>query len=167
MSLGIFATGVSTVVLIAEGAAISLVVATAILTTLIAVYRATALWWVKLAERDEGEITASGGTVVSLLAEPDRAAQAMSTSGTLLVTVQGVVLGLVFTFNKGQPILITAKVGIGSLAFGVCAGLLLVSLCTFSLPGRRTRAVSNLLFTLAIWSLSYGLVCIAAAAIAS
>ncbi|WP_441250919.1 hypothetical protein [Kitasatospora sp. McL0602] len=166
-ALGVLVAGVSTAFLIVQDAATSLTTATAILTALIAVYWAMSVWWVKLAMRDTEEIESRGGRVVDVTANADQAAQSMSTAGTLVVTVQGVVLGLLFAFSKGQPILVTAKVGVGSLAFGVCAGLLLVSLCAFSLPGRRTRVVSALLFNLAIWSLSYGLVCIAAAAIAS
>ncbi|MCX4626044.1 hypothetical protein [Streptomyces sp. NBC_01443] len=166
-ALGVLVAGVSTAFLIVERAATSLTAATAILTALIAMYWAMSVWWVKLATRDMEEIKSRGGRVVDVLADADQAAQSMSTAGALVVTVQGVVLGLVFAFSNGRPILVTAKVGIGSLAVGVCTGLLLVSLCAFSLPGRRTRAVSFLLFNLAIWSLSYGLVCIAAAAIAS
>jgi hypothetical protein len=164
---GVLVSGVSTAFLVVERAATSLTAATAILTALITTYWAARVWWVKLAWRDAEEVQAEGGQVEDVLSNASQAAQSMSTAGTLVVTVQGVILGLVFAFSKGTVISTTAKVGIGSLAFGVCTGLLLVSLCAFSLPGRRTRTVSALLFNLAIWSLSYGLLCIAATAITS
>ncbi|WP_405735143.1 hypothetical protein OG607_42030 [Streptomyces sp. NBC_01537] len=166
--LGAVIAGISTAFLIVLHGKGSLIVATAILTGLILLYWVARKWWVKIAMRDAEELEAKGGVVVvDVFASAERAAQSMVTAGTLVVTVQGVVLGLVFAFNNGATSSVTVKVGIGSLAFGVSMGLLLVSLCAFSLPGRRTQVVAALLFNLSIWNLSYGLVCIASEAIGS
>ncbi|MCX5293627.1 hypothetical protein [Streptomyces sp. NBC_00183] len=164
--LGFFVAILAAAFLMSNHVETSLTVSTAILAALIGLYWAARAWWVKIAKQDKQEVESSGGQVVDVFARADRAAQAMSTVATLVVTVQGIVLGLVFAFDKGSAASVTIKVGIGSLAFGVSVGLLLVSLCAFSLPGRRTMVVSALLFNLAIWNLSYGLVCIAATAIA-
>jgi hypothetical protein len=164
---GFGSASIGTAFLAVLGAETSLIVATGILALLILFFFGARVWWVKIAKADTEETVAMGGTVVDVFASPDRAAQVMSTAGTLTVTVQGLVLGLIFTFKGGAITATTVKVGIGALALGVVVGLLLVSLCSFSLPGRRTRVISALLFNLSIWNLSYGLVSIAAAGIAS
>ncbi|WP_437070491.1 hypothetical protein [Streptomyces sp. enrichment culture] len=164
-AVGIFIASGSTVILALKNAETTLVVATAVLTALIVLYLIARKQWVKFAKRDEEEVEASDRPAVDIFASPDRTARSMSTASTQVVTVQGVVLGLVFAFQDGSVESVTIKVGLGSLAFGVSIGLLLVSLCAFAIPGRRTLAISQLLFNITFWSLNYGLVCIASSAI--
>ena len=85
----------------------------------------------------------------------------MATATSLAITIQGVVLGLVFAFGKTTSI--TAKVGAVALATGVITGFLLYALAAVDVSGPRVQVIALFLFNLVLWSLFYGLMCIVAA----
>jgi hypothetical protein len=82
-----------------------------------------------------------------------------------LVTLQGVVLGLVFSFLGDHAV--TPAVGVAAVALvcGVLLGLLLLSLIAFGIQDHRQAHVAAHLFILSLSSAAYGLLCIAAATV--
>jgi hypothetical protein len=176
-------SAIASVLLIAFRVEVSLVVATAGLAVTIGAFWLAAFGWEKLADADEADhrstATNSGsrtvppaGTEVPVGLPTSRTlprrelSPAMTAGTSLAITVQGVVLGLVFAFLDKNTASATVKVGVVSLGIGVIAGLLLYSLAAISVPGPRTRALTVLLFNVTLWGLCYGLLCIVAAVVA-
>ncbi len=88
---------------------------------------------------------------------------AMMAKGTqMVVTVQGVTLGLIFAFAGKGDVGITVKVGAAALVIGVILGLLLNTLVLHSVSTIQCLAMAGILYSATIWSACYGLVCIAA-----
>jgi len=128
--------------------------------------------WVSLSKKDEVDrLKAAPASDTSANSGSSRAvptttlgwlqqAPAMATAITLAITVQGVVLGLVFAFNK--DITLTARVGAVSLAVGVIVGMLVYVLGAIDVSGPRQQLVAKLLFNLTLWCLFYGLLSIVA-----
>ncbi|MDA5280913.1 hypothetical protein [Streptomyces sp. Isolate_45] len=90
---------------------------------------------------------------------------AFSGGAKLAVTVQGVILGLIFALRNDGPISTTAKVGTLALTAGVVFGLLLFSVTIVTVSERPSRAVAALFFNLTLMALAYGLFCTAATVI--
>jgi hypothetical protein len=79
----------------------------------------------------------------------------------LYITIEGVVLGLIFTFVQGtSKLTLTVKVGAAALAVGLLVGLLLYSLVAVEVKGDGPTVVAGFLFNVMSWLLAYGLLCI-------
>jgi hypothetical protein len=79
------------------------------------------------------------------------------------ITTQGVVLGLV-TFKTGDAMSATAQVGACSLVAGVLLAVVLYYNVATGLPSTTGQAfTASVLFTLVLWALSFGLICVVAA----
>jgi hypothetical protein len=90
---------------------------------------------------------------------------AMRTEATSLVTLQGVVLGLVFSFLGDRAVSPAVAVASVALVVGVLLGLLLLGLIAFGINERREAWVAAQLFLLSLSAAAYGLLCIAAATV--
>jgi hypothetical protein len=93
--------------------------------------------------------------------EPDLS-ELLRNAANVVITVDGVVLGLVYTFSttREAPIPTVVKVGALALVLGVVVGLLLYSLVAGKITTRTAVAIATGLFSLIAWSLAYGLLCI-------
>ena len=94
------------------------------------------------------------------------------------IATSGVILGLLVLFgNRGVTVTLTLRVGIAALAADILLGLVLVGLLLAGAdpggsasgvttgPDQRAWNVIRLVFNLALWALSLGLLCIAMALI--
>jgi hypothetical protein len=90
---------------------------------------------------------------------------AIRTEATGLVTLQGVVLGLVFSFIGNRVVTPAVAVASVALVIGVLLGLLLLGLIAFGINDRREAWVAAQLFLLSLSAAAYGLLCIAAATV--
>jgi hypothetical protein len=81
----------------------------------------------------------------------------------IVMTVDGVVLGLVYGLAGGGAIADVVKVGAVSLAVGVVLALTLFSLATDSFRTMAAWVTGNLLYSLAAWAMAFGLLCVVAA----
>jgi hypothetical protein len=96
-------------------------------------------------------------------AAPQGADNPYSDAAKLAITTQGVVLGLV-TFGKGSLASTTEKVGASALAAGVLAATILYLNVVQGPPPDMNRGLAaSLLFSLVLWALAFGLICIVAA----
>ena len=95
------------------------------------------------------------------LNEPDLS-DLLRNAANLVITVDGVVLGLIYTFSTAgkAPTPAVVKVGALALVAGVIVGLLLYSLVAGRITTRTSVAVATALFSLIAWTLAYGLLCI-------
>lgn len=93
--------------------------------------------------------------------EPDLS-ELLRNAANVVITVDGVVLGLIYTFSttREAPIPTVVKVGAMALVLGVVVGLLLYSLVAGKITTRAAVAIATGLFSLIAWSLAYGLLCI-------
>jgi hypothetical protein len=93
--------------------------------------------------------------------EPDLS-ELLRNAANVVITVDGVVLGLIYTFStsKGAAIPTVVKVGVLALVVGVVVGLLLYALVAGRITTRPAVAVATGLFSLIAWALAYGLLCI-------
>ncbi|MER6556226.1 hypothetical protein ABT300_00420 [Streptomyces sp. NPDC001027] len=145
----------------------SLVAATGILSGFICFFFSVQAWWGRISRQDKAENAAQQPAAQQGAAQQPAAQQGddklpgiVTTGAGLAVTVQGVVLGFIFAFFKAGSMTPTVKVAVTSLAFGVAIGLLLVNVASISIPGRRTRKFASLLFTVTMWTFTYGLACL-------
>jgi hypothetical protein len=93
--------------------------------------------------------------------EPDLS-ELLRNAANVVITVDGVVLGLVYTFSttRGASVPTVVKVGALALVLGVVVGLLLYSLVAGKITTRTAVMIATGLFSLVSWSLAYGLLCI-------
>jgi hypothetical protein len=94
--------------------------------------------------------------------EPDLSGL-LRNAANVVITVDGVVLGLVYAFlsiGKGSPTPLVIKVGALALVIGVVLALLLYSLVAGKITTPASVAVATGLFSLIAWALAYGLLCI-------
>ena len=77
------------------------------------------------------------------------------------LTMQGVILGIVFGFN-GTKVDLAIRVGAVSLALGVMVSLILMSLLGLPTGDPQRIKFVSVLLNLTYWALGYGLLCIAA-----
>jgi hypothetical protein len=93
--------------------------------------------------------------------EPDLS-ELLRNAANVVITVDGVVLGLVYAFVAGGkgPVHLVIKVGALSLVAGVVLALLLYSLVAGKITSYTSTAFANMLFSLISWALAYGLLCI-------
>lgn len=85
---------------------------------------------------------------------------ALQAQAAALVTLQGVVLGLVLALGDQQTT-VTVKVAGLALVIGVLIGLLLVTMTAMGATGRPRLMLSAMLFQLTVWAGGYGLLCLA------
>lgn len=90
---------------------------------------------------------------------------AMRTETSGLVALQGVVLGLVFSFISGAAVSPTVRVAAVALVVGVLLGLLLLSLIAFGIDDARQGRIAAQVFILSLNAAAYGLLCIGAATV--
>ncbi|MFJ4524476.1 hypothetical protein ACIP4Y_26615 [Streptomyces sp. NPDC088810] len=172
--VGTFLAGGATAFLAVLGVDVSLVAATGVLSGFISFFYSIQAWWGRMSRQDKAENAAQQAAAQQaaahqpvaqqVAAQPqgvgDKLPGVVTTGAGLAVTVQGVVLGFIFAFFKEGSMTLTVKVAVTSLAFGVAVGLLLVNVASISIPGRRTRKFASLLFTIAMWTFTYGLTCL-------
>jgi hypothetical protein len=94
--------------------------------------------------------------------EPDLS-DLLRNAAAVVITVDGVVLGLIYTFTSASnhPATLTGKVGALALVVGLMLGLLLYSLVAGKITTLRSIAVATGLYSLTAWALAYGLLCVA------
>jgi hypothetical protein len=94
-------------------------------------------------------------------AEPDLSDRLRS-GANVVITVDGVLLGLVYTFAglAKTPIPLVVRTGSLALVVGVVLALLLYSLVAGKITTYAAIAVSTGLFSLSSWASIYGLLCI-------
>jgi hypothetical protein len=90
---------------------------------------------------------------------------ALRTETTGLVTLQGVVLGLVFSFLGNGVVTPTIRVAAVALALGVLLGLLLLSMVAYGIDTQVQGRVAGQVFILSLDAAAYGLLCIGAATV--
>ncbi|MGV9812740.1 hypothetical protein ACWDTQ_12525, partial [Streptomyces cellulosae] len=113
--------------------------------------------WDKLADDDAKEVEPTGVNPLEM---------SVTASVQLAVTIQGVVLGLIFAFLDKDAITITVQVGVVALAVGVLSGILLFTYVSHHIFGYRTQAFVIILQDLTLWGLAYGLLCITSTVVA-
>jgi hypothetical protein len=93
--------------------------------------------------------------------EPDLS-QLLRSAANVVITVDGVVLGLVYAFlgATNKPIPLVVKVGAVALVAGVVLALLLYALVAGKITTPIAVSVATGLFSLISWALAYGLLCI-------
>jgi hypothetical protein len=93
--------------------------------------------------------------------EPDLS-QLLRNAANVVITVDGVVLGLVYTFRgtTNKPIPLVVKVGAVALVAGVVLALLLYALVAGKITTPTAVSVATGMFSLTSWALAYGLLCI-------
>jgi hypothetical protein len=125
----------------------SLAAATWGLLVVIVLWVGLALFW--------GEINPPAQT------EPDLS-QLLRNAANVVITVDGVVLGLVYTFlgDNKKPIPLVVKVGAVALVSGVVLALLLYALVAGKITTPIAASIATGLFSLISWALAYGLLCI-------
>ena len=84
----------------------------------------------------------------------------------VVITVDGVVLGLIYAFVGDKSHLVpVVKIGAISLVAGVVIALTLYSLVAGNVTKPAAAAIGTGLYSLAAWALAFGLLCIVAALI--
>lgn len=93
--------------------------------------------------------------------EPDLSGL-LRNAANVVITVDGVVLGLVYTFLGAthKPIPLAVKVGAVALVAGVVLALLLYALVAGKITTPTAVSISTGMFSLTSWALAYGLLCI-------
>jgi hypothetical protein len=93
--------------------------------------------------------------------EPDLS-DLLRNAANVVITVDGVVLGLVYAFvgASKKPIPLVVKVGALSLVAGVVLALILYSLVAGKITTSMSQSLATGLFSLISWALAYGLLCI-------
>jgi hypothetical protein len=83
-------------------------------------------------------------------------------AANVVITVDGVVLGLVYTFLGAtkSPIPLVVKVGAVALVTGVVLALILYALVAGKITTITAQNLATGLFSLISWALAYGLLCI-------
>jgi len=84
----------------------------------------------------------------------------LRSAANVVITVDGLTLGLIYAFVGHQSAPLVVKVGTVSLVVGVFLGLLLYSLVAGKITSTAAQSMSTGLFSLASWSLTFGLLCI-------
>lgn len=130
-----------------SGIELSLTAATWGLLVVVVLWVGLALFW--------GRINPSAQT------EPDLS-QLLRNAANVVITVDGVVLGLVYAFlgASKKPIPLVVKVGAVALVAGVVLALLLYSLVAGKITTPIATSIATGLFSLISWALAYGLLCI-------
>ncbi|WP_149184509.1 hypothetical protein [Streptomyces sp. TRM49041] len=128
----------------------SLIVATLALSAVIFSYLGATVLWRFLAVRGPAHEHP----------EVPELSDAMSKTIQLAVTVQGVVLGLIFAFLRDRAATITVQVGAVSLVVGVILGLLLYTLVSYEVSAPGCLVMAGLLSNFTVWSAGYGLTCL-------
>jgi hypothetical protein len=132
--------------------ALPLAVATVTLGLVELFFRQFSTAWAALADDPSPPAAAAVGT-------------ALRTETTGLVTLQGVVLGLVFSFLGDGVVTPTIRVAAVALALGVLLGLLLLSMVAYGIDNLRQGRVAGQVFILSLNAAAYGLLCIGAATV--
>jgi hypothetical protein len=84
---------------------------------------------------------------------------------TSLVTLNGVVLALVFSFLGEGEASLTVKLGAGSLALGILFGLTMMLAVSFGASTNERVAIAFNLLLVSAYAAAYGILCIAAAVV--
>lgn len=93
--------------------------------------------------------------------EPDLS-ELLRNAANVVITVDGIVLGLVYTFLGAtkNPIPLVVKVGAVALVVGVVLALILYALVAGKITTIIAQNLATGLFSLISWALAYGLLCI-------
>jgi hypothetical protein len=92
----------------------------------------------------------------------DASANPYSDAAKVAITTQGVVLGLI-SFSNSSGLNLTLRVGAASLAGGVLiASALYLLVVQGPAPDRNRRFAASFLFTILLWALAFGLICVVA-----
>jgi hypothetical protein len=173
----IAAAAIAALALSLAGAQKALVVATAILAALIGVHLLLDRLWLRLPGMmtgpdqvaDADAALAADATRDGTSTDPASAPSIEDTrdwggpfkdGANLVITVEGVVLGLVFAFIGSNGGNVMVNVGAVSLAAGVVLGILLYSLAAGGIPSDWGAAIASLVLNISLYALAYGLICI-------
>ena len=160
--------GVASLVMGLTGVLLALTVSTSILAGLIGVHLLLDRGWIQLVGNTASATQPATGDNTETTPEADRDwGAAFKDGANLVITVEGVVLGLVFAFITKGPSSAVVDVGAGSLAAGVVLGILLYSLAAGGVPNDWGAAIASLMLNVSLYALAYGLICIVAALIAA
>ncbi|WP_405361974.1 hypothetical protein OG535_29290 [Kitasatospora sp. NBC_00085] len=88
--------------------------------------------------------------------------ETMAAGARFLITVEGVLIGLIFTSLKTVTPSIVLKVGLSSLSLGMVLGVMLFIVSSDGINGPRSEITAKLLFNSALLALTYGLICVTA-----
>ncbi|MBV9381245.1 MAG: hypothetical protein JOY82_04770 [Streptosporangiaceae bacterium] len=146
---------------------LALTVSTSILAGLIGLHLLLDRGWIRLVgtTASAAQSATEGATETEPGVDRDWGA-AFKDGANLVITVEGVVLGLVFAFiAKGTASSTLVNVGAASLAAGVVLGILLYSLAAGGIPGAWGAAIASLMLNISLYALAYGLICIVGALI--
>ncbi|WP_406394495.1 hypothetical protein [Streptomyces sp. NBC_00887] len=147
-----------------NGAEVPLVVATGVLAAVICTFWASSYLWDKLVAADE---RLDAGATPGSETEPAPLGRAITAGAQLAITIQGVVLGLIFSLSDQGDVTVTSKVAVIALGAGVIFGILLITVSGDSIHGPSTHAFVILLFYLTLWGLAYGLISIVSVVVLS
>ena len=94
--------------------------------------------------------------------EEPNLSELLRNAANVVITVDGVVLGLVYTFRGAtkSPIPLVVKVGAVALVTGVVLALILYALVAGKITTKTAQNLATGLFSLISWALAYGLLCI-------
>lgn len=107
-----------------------------------------------------------GGSPHDYGGQPVNPVTSLTTLGSALVTLQGVILTLLFALLGEDPATLVVKLGSASLASGILVGLTLLLAISF---GASTHERIRIAFDLLLWSTyacALGILCIACAVVA-
>ncbi|MFI9149506.1 hypothetical protein [Streptomyces sp. NPDC053367] len=143
-----------------------LVVATGALAAVMCLFWGGGFLWDKLAASDKAATPAPAPTL-ALVDNRSPLKDSVTASVQLAVTIQGVVLGLIFAFVGNKDVTNTVKVAVIALGVGVISGILLFTFVSHQIFGVRTQAFVVIFQYITLWGLSYGLLCIISAVVAT
>lgn len=167
--VGFLGAGAASLFLGLTGAQVALTASTSILAGLVIFHLLLDWGWIGLVGNttSEAQSTAAGGSTTTTTTEPKRDwGTAFKDGANLVITVEGVVLGLVFAFApKVTSSSHLVDVGAASLVTGVLLGILLYSLAAGGIPNDWGAAIASLMLNVSLYALAYGLICIVGALI--
>ncbi len=167
-SAGFAGAGAASLALGLTGVPLALTVSTAVLAGLVGLHLLLDRGWIRLVvgnTASAAQPAAEDGTSTMTVPARDWGA-AFKDGANLVITVEGVVLGLVFAFiARGTASSTLVNVGAGALAAGVVLGILLYSLAAGGIPGDWGAALASLMLNVSLYALAYGLICIVGALI--
>lgn len=144
--VGFLGAGIAALVLGLTDAQPALTVSTSILAGLIIFHLLLDLGWIGLF--DNTALAAQPATTDETQTAPEAKRDwgaAFKDGANLVITVEGVVLGLVFAFTPKGASSTLVDVGAASLATGVLFGILLYSLAAGGIPGDWGAAIASLM----------------------
>lgn len=95
--------------------------------------------------------------------DTEQIARAYPDAAKVAITTQGIVLGLIAFTGDSTPGM-TVRVGASALVAGVLASAVLYLNVVFGSPSDTARKfAASILFSVAFWSLEFGLICVVAA----